>query len=149
MNEIEELYEQQIALKKIYKAQAIRVATFLGGPIVGGYLIAENFKAMGQERQSKVTWIATALFTVVILAIILFVPGVEKMRMLLPLLYSFVAYYLVNYLQDDNIKNHLSEGGEEFGWGRVIIISLIGAACTAALFVGVIFLAYSFNLINL
>lgn len=148
MNELEELFEQQITLKKIYKTNAIRVATFLGGPIVSGYLIAENFKALGQDRQARITWIVTALFTAVILAISLLVPGVDRVRMLMPLLYSFAAYYLVDYFQRDSIKDHLSEGGEEFGWGRVIVVSLIGLAFTVALFFGIIFLAVEAGLVN-
>ena len=148
MNELEELFEQQIALKKIYKTNAIRVATFLGGPIVSGYLIAENFKALGQDRQARITWIVTVLFTAVILAISLLVPGVDRMRMLMPLLYSFAAYYLVDYFQRDSIKAHVSEGGEEFGWGRVIVVSLIGLAFTVALFLGIIFLAVEAGLVN-
>lgn len=37
---------------KIYKDRAIWAGTFLGGPLVAGYLIAENFKVFNEKKRA-------------------------------------------------------------------------------------------------
>jgi hypothetical protein len=58
--------------KKLYKDIAVRAGTFMGGPIVAGYLIAENFK--GTEK----------------------IPGY-----IIPFIYTQVASYMVRQYQGD------------------------------------------------
>ena len=50
---MEETLAIKIPTQKIYKNRAIEIATFLGGPLVAGYLIAENFKAFNEPDKSK------------------------------------------------------------------------------------------------
>jgi len=57
-------------------------------------------------------------------------------KYLVILLYSWATFGLVKYLQTDLINTHVGASGLTYGWGRVILISLIGCAITfAALFV--------------
>ena len=41
---------------KIYKEGAIQIGAFLGGPLVAGYLIAVNYKQLGEDGNVKKTW---------------------------------------------------------------------------------------------
>jgi hypothetical protein len=47
---------------KLYKENAIVGATFLGGPLVAGYLAAENFKQLEQPAKARTAWIIAILF---------------------------------------------------------------------------------------
>jgi len=51
--EHEQTLDNQILVGKIYKAKEIYVGTFLGGPLVAGYTIAENFKIFGEIDKAK------------------------------------------------------------------------------------------------
>lgn len=44
---------EQIPTGKIYKDKTIYIATFLGRPLVAGYLIANNFKVFNEPTKVK------------------------------------------------------------------------------------------------
>jgi len=110
---------------KLYTENAIRVATFLGGPLVAGYLIADNYKQLGQSKHIQTTWLITILATVVIFIIAWFLP-VSFPPYILPIAYTVGTYYLVQNLQGKKIKAHVTAGGEIWSMGRAILIGLAG-----------------------
>ena len=69
-----ETIDKTIPKGKIYKDRAFWVGTFLGGPLVAGYLFSENFKSLGQPEKVKPTWIITIIATVVIFGGIFMIP---------------------------------------------------------------------------
>ncbi|MGB3453203.1 MAG: hypothetical protein WBA59_05210 [Moheibacter sp.] len=68
-----DLLTEQIQKNKIYKDKAIWVGTFLGGPLVAGYYIAENFKAFNDSKKAKKTWFFAILSTIAIFGIVFFI----------------------------------------------------------------------------
>src|SRR4051812_27203146 len=52
---------------KVYKESAILIATLFGGPLVAGYLMAENFKQLGEPHKVKKTWLWTIVCLIAIL----------------------------------------------------------------------------------
>lgn len=64
--EQEQTLDKHITIGKIYKEKAITFGTFLGGHLVAGHLIAENFKVFGEKDRAKKTWIYTIIATVII-----------------------------------------------------------------------------------
>lgn len=80
--------------KKIYKDRAISVGTFLGGPLVAGYFIAENFKVFGEYEKAKKTWIYTIIATVIIFGGIFLIPDDVKVpNQIIPLVYTGIAIF--------------------------------------------------------
>ncbi|HEY4323974.1 MAG TPA: hypothetical protein VGN20_08300 [Mucilaginibacter sp.] len=125
---------------KIYKTKAIQVATFLGGPLVAGYLIAENFKTFNERQKVRKTWIYTILATVLICSAIFLIPDTVKIpNVLFPLIYSLITYYLVQHYQGAQINTNINEGGQTHSWWRVLGIGLLGCAITVALLLVLIF----------
>jgi hypothetical protein len=133
MTTIEPATYEEVTTKKIYKDQAIRVATFLGGPLVAGYLIAENYKAFNELEKVKMTWVYTVVVTVIIFGGVFFIPdSVNIPKIIIPLVYSWVTFYIVQSFQGAQMKTHMEQGGETFSWGRTLLIGLIGAVVTLA-----------------
>jgi len=133
MTTIEPATYEEVTTKKIYKDQAIRVATFLGGPLVAGYLIAENYKAFNELEKVKMTWVYTVVATVIIFGGVFFIPdSVNIPKIIIPLIYSWVTFYIVQSFQGAQMKTHMEQGGETFSWGRTLLIGLIGAVVTLA-----------------
>ena len=119
---------------KLYKDQAIFVGTFLGGPLVAGYLAAENFKRLGQEEKVKKTWLFTIASTIVIFGGIFLIPGIEKIpNIIIPLAYTGIAQMLIRRSQGAAIKAHIETGGQTFSTWRAVWIGILGCLITLAI----------------
>lgn len=125
------IINNQTMTKKIYTDRLIWAGTFLGGPLVAGYLIAENFKVLNEPEKVKRTWIFAILATVIIFGGIFLIPDIEKIpRQLIPFVYTTIAYFLVQHYQDEKIKAYIKNGGFSYKWWRAVIIGLIGTVIT-------------------
>ena len=132
--------------KQIYKDGAIWAATYLGGPLVAGYLIAENFKAFSETEKVRKTWIYTIVGTIIIYGGIFAIQddildSIPKYFM--PFIHTAIAYGFVKHFQEKNISAFIALGGKPFGWWRVIIVSLIGFAITIVSIFAFVFLFYA------
>jgi hypothetical protein len=119
--------------EKIYKSQAIGVGTFLGGPLVAGYLFSENFKSLGQPEKVKSTWIIAIISTIVIFGGAFLIPENSKIpNQLIPIVYSAIALGLFKKFQEKNATEHINSGGLVYSWWRVIGVAVIGLIITTA-----------------
>jgi hypothetical protein len=126
----------QPPLKKVYKSSMIRVATFIGGPLAAGYLMSENFKVFNEPENARKAIIYSIIATVAIIGVALLIPGLNRgQSYLFPLIYAWIAWYLVQHYQGANISSHDNAGGETYSWWRPIGISLI---CLVIMLVAVI-----------
>src|ERR1700712_4767815 len=132
----EQQVQQVTLIAPIYSANQIRLGTFLGGPLVAGYFIAENYKVFGEAGKGKAAWIYAIAFSIVLFGSIFAIPDdVHVPGYIIPIIYCWVTYYLVQHFQGKQI-DALTNGGEGlFSWWRVVLIGLIGLAVTMALLV--------------
>lgn len=137
---------EEIPTEKIYSEKAIRLGTFLGGPLVAGYFMAENFKVFGDFNKVKNTWIITILSTLIIFSLIFMIPeNIKIPNIIFPLIYMGIAAYLVKKYQEKNIIQHTQNGGKEFNGWRTAGISLIGCILTIATILGIAFFSEATN----
>lgn len=116
---------KEVPTKKIYTQRAILLGTYLAGPLAGAYLISENFKVFNDTDKARKTWILAILYLQLFGAIVLLTsPSVPSLPFIVinGILFSFFS----TKYQGQNIAEHIVNGGETFGWWRLIIISLIG-----------------------
>jgi len=145
-----ELDNQITSERKIYKASALWLGTFFGGPLAAGYIIAENFKAFNRPDNAKKTWLFTIVATIVIFAGIFIIPDdVNIPNQLIPLIYTGIAALILHSFQGKQIQSHIKSGGQVYEWGRVVIIGLIGLAITLLTIIGTLFIIDSINNANL
>ncbi|MEO8712007.1 MAG: hypothetical protein ABI405_07795 [Parafilimonas sp.] len=129
---------------KLYKDRAIYVGTFLGGPLVAGYLAAENFKQLGQYNKVKTTWIIAAVATIIIFGGVLLIPNVEKIPgYIIPLIYTVIAQFLVKHFQGKDINEHIKNGGQTYSVWRAVLIGLLGLVITFAVIFVILLLTNS------
>ncbi len=141
---MEQIIDNPTPTGKIYKDRAIWAGTFLGGPLVAGYLIAENFKVFGDTDKVKKTWIFAIVATVVIFGGIFLVPDIDKIpKHIIPIIYTAIAYVLVQHYQGAKINSHISAGGQLFNWWRAAGIGLVGAIITFLSILGIAYLSDS------
>ncbi len=128
---MDKLKETTTPTNKIYKERAIWVGSFVGGPLIAGYFIAENYKALNDPENAKTTWTYTIPLTILIFSLALIISKFENFpSLVIPLTYTMGAYLYAKYYQGPRMEEHLEAGGEEFGWGRIIWISILGLVLT-------------------
>lgn len=116
---------------KIFKDSHFYGAIFLGGPLVGGYMMAENYKAFGEPEKARTTWIITLLSTIAIFAFSFFLNSrVHSPNMAIPLIYTGLGAMLMRRYQGDKIVSYLADGGAAYDWKRTLLISIIGLVLT-------------------
>jgi len=119
--------------RKIYTLRAIQVATFLGGPLIAGYLISENYRVFNEDKKSKVAILGGVLATILLFGIIFMLPDTKKVpTYIIPVAYSWATYILVQQLMGTQMKAHLAAGGQVYTIWRAILGSLICLAVTLA-----------------
>jgi hypothetical protein len=116
---------------KLYTENAIRIATFLGGPLVAGYLIADNYRQLGEEKKVQTTWIVAIAATVIIIIIAWILPE-RTPPYVIPIAYTVGTFYLVQNLQGAKIKAHVAAGGQTWSMGRAVVAGIIGLAVIVA-----------------
>jgi len=126
---------------KLYKDRAVWTGTFIGGPLVAGYLAAENFKQLGQQDKAKSAWVIAIIATIVIFGAIFLIPNIEQIPgYLIPLIYTGIAQYLIQKYQGAAVKEHIEKGGQTYSIWRAVFIGLIGLVILVAIFFVVILL---------
>jgi peptidoglycan/LPS O-acetylase OafA/YrhL len=139
MSQSDPLFEYTEPQPRIYKSNAIRIGTFIGGPLVAGYLIAENYKAFDDYKKAKTTWIVAILSTVLLLGATFLIPdSVPMPKMVIPIAYSWLVFYLVKNLQGADIDEHIKTGGPVFSWWRIIGVGMLGTVITLALIFAIV-----------
>ena len=127
----ENLYStEQIDATALYNSPSILIATFIGGPLAGGYLISENFRYLGEPEKAKQTWIYAIICLSVILAISGCLQATHIPWYTVPLGYTLLAYVPLKWMQSARIKTHKNEGGSIHKSDRVFVISFVGAVAT-------------------
>ncbi|HEY6914222.1 MAG TPA: hypothetical protein VI413_06050 [Paludibacter sp.] len=135
---MDQFLENETTTQKIYKERAIWTGTFLGGPLVAGYLIAENFKVFNQHDRVRKTWIYSIIATIVIFGGVFLIPDTVKIpNQIIPLIYTIIASQIVQVYQKAKITTHINAGGQVYSWWRTIGVGLIGLVITVIIVFGI------------
>ncbi|KRD61622.1 hypothetical protein ASE40_08835 [Flavobacterium sp. Root935] len=126
---------EEIPTEKIYSSKAIKTATFFAGILVGGYCIAENFKAFNDFEKARKTWIFTIISTILVIVLVFWLPD-NFPSILFPAAYLGMASYAVQTYQEKNIQDHIEKGGETFSGWRTCLIGLISILIFLSLVLG-------------
>jgi len=117
------------------------LGTFLGGPLVAGYLAAENFKHLGQQDKVKTAWTIAIIASIIIFGAVFLVPDIDKVpRYIIPLIYTGIAQFLVQKYQGVAIKAHIESGGQTYSVWRSVWIGLVGLVILLAIIFAIVLL---------
>lgn len=124
----------EVPAYKLYDANAVTLATFLGTPVMGGALMAVNYQRLGHRGKAAAVLVAAVLITAFAILVGWNIPQGASAPIALALM--FAMKYSARALQGAAIKKHLEEGGKLGSKGLPAGLAL---GFSAALF-GVIFL---------
>lgn len=115
--------------QKVYTKKSILLATFLGGPLVAGFLIYKNFKVFGKDDSAQKSLIIGIVCTIILFALIFLIPSsvLDKLpNALIPFIYTGIIALIINKYQDPLINDHLKNGGGKASNWSAAGYSLIG-----------------------
>ena len=124
---------------KLYSPQQVGVAAFVGTPLPAGFLLAQNYKALGKGSAARQAWVFGLLGTIVLLAIAFVLPD-KFPRTVIPLAYSLAIRELAKQRQGAAFAAHLAAGGERQSNWRVAGIAVGGLAVVLVAVVVVVLL---------
>ena len=129
MNTEEQIENQDTKDLKLYSQRSVALGTFLGSPLAAGYLIRENYRALGKNEEGHKALLISIVLTLLLLGVPFFlIPEdiVDKIpNQLIPIISVAITYAVVEKIQGEVLNRH-KENGYEFhsGW-RAAGISLL------------------------
>lgn len=112
---------------KIYTKKQIGLASGLGGPFIGGYLIAQNYKVFGELSNARKAYIYSFLCHILLLIVVNIIP----MPTYRYIIFSFSLCYSLSYgytkrYQDKKIEAFINNNGMLHPTSRSVWIGIIG-----------------------
>ena len=101
--------------QRIYNSRQIQAACVIGSPIVGGLLIAHNFRKFGNNQKSLL-WILIGLaWTALLIVLGSLLPErlASSTGMVVTIINGALIYQIVNKIQGEKIKNHFENNGNK------------------------------------
>lgn len=132
---------------KLYSPNAIRLATFLGGPLIAGYLIRENYLALQEEKKAKQALLLGIVSTVAFFGLLFLVPTTVIDRIpnfIFPLLFTGIVSWIVEVKQGDVLRKHQEENNTFYSMWRAAGLALISAVLLFASVFMLVFVLFNF-----
>ncbi len=143
-------YKMKNKKPSIYTSTHVIVASFIGGPFVGVYMIGQNFKTLGNKSAAIKTWLIGTSISFLMLVGFIFLPTqITKYipSFLIPMLYSIVLFSFTKSYQEKNIKEYLKEG-KQASWVGTIALSILSLIVTLGIILVFYFSNVFFNYSN-
>jgi hypothetical protein len=122
---------------RVFTEKATAVASAIGGPLAGTYLIAKNFRAFGKEKAARLTLMIGGGFTVALFTTLALLPvsiGEKIPNHVVPLIYGLAGYLVVKSLQQQDIEACLRAGGRKGSWQMIVGTSIVALVLSLGYF---------------
>jgi hypothetical protein len=116
-------------MRNIYSKNQIDIATFIGGPFIAIYLIANNFKTFGEKTLYKKTIIWGLVLTLLFFGIIFTIPD-NIPSVSIAIIPIIIAHTIVNKYQNNQIEELLKKGFPKASSWKVFAKSILSFIIT-------------------
>jgi hypothetical protein len=127
---------ENVSGRRVFSTGQIALASFLGAPIAGCLLVAQNYRALGKAGSAWQPLVVGVASTILVMILALFLP--ESFPNLgLPAGSCVGMYFYAKQQCGDAIDNYLKAGGRKGSWWVLIFVSLGCAVVSVILLVAV------------
>ncbi len=106
--------------RKLYTEKAVLITTFFGGPVAAGYMMGENYKALGEDKAGTRSFIIGLLSSILMYVALFLFPDsfIESIpTVIIPGIYTFIIVLIFQKYQKPAVALHKENGGEFYsGW---------------------------------
>lgn len=124
-------------LAPLYKLAGVALATFIGSPLAGGYLIGRNLNALGRRPELSRAWGITIAIFLVCNALTFFSPS-GKATFPLAIAQVVGMYFFAQYLLGPALVLRAEQGGPFYSNWRAVGIGLLFCVGIIAAMVAVV-----------
>lgn len=107
---------------RLFSQQQVGLATFLGSPLAGSFLMALNYHRVGQKSKSIRCFIIGAIATTILT---MFSYSIPKVGVWFPFAILFIVIKCYEKFQNSLYKQHLLDGGKQGSWWTSVGIGLL------------------------
>ena len=126
------------ALARIFTPPQIAVATLIGSPLPGFYLLSKNYAAAGEKKNAQFMLIVGFIVTALLIGIGFSLPE-HSSHSFLPLASTIVVHQIAKMAQSRIISRHLLGGGQPASWWAAVGYGLLGLTFVIAILLGITF----------
>jgi Flp pilus assembly protein TadB len=130
---------------KFYSETQVKLATFLGSPLAGGFLMAQNERNAGQSKRANRLFVISVAATLVLFLVVWFLPKRLPGNYFIPLLCAIVVGFWYRREQGDLLTGDRFPGAVRESWWATLGYSLLVAIFVAAMFVAVVLALVAFR----
>ncbi len=130
---MQEILDERLPPKPIFKEGAIVGASFLGGPMAGAYMMAHNFRAFDEPNKAKMAMVYAGLITFILVVAAVFLPDdYNTVFRIFPIVCTVIISRIVHSYQGGKIERHIKQRGRTFPWWWAVVIALISVVIVVA-----------------
>ena len=112
------------AAESLYSPGQVAVATFLGSPLAGGWLIAANFHELGLPDARRMSLFAAVVVFLVAFVLALYLPE-DFPSVILWLAYTAAARQAAVHWQGGLFSEHIESGGRKHSNWRMLLVTVL------------------------
>lgn len=132
--------ETSRSAKPLFSVAQITLAAFLGAPLAGCLLLAQNYKNLGKGRQAWQSLAMGIILTTIALVIAFWLPE-NFPGAVFPAIYTVMIYQAAKILQGTEIKNREKQGLKG-SWLTTVAIGVGSVILVLAIVFGVVILFF-------
>jgi hypothetical protein len=121
----------------LFSVMQVSVATFLGAPLAGAFLISQNHKALGQGKAARQSLVTGVIGTVILMGIAFFLPD-NFPNLVLPIVSIVVLQQWYQKVMGETFNKHVADGGKKGSWVTTVGVGLLCLVLIIAILVGVV-----------
>ncbi len=131
------LMEQTTATARLHSPSAVTLATLIGMPVAGTFLLAQNYRTLGNPRAARhcMIWGISTTLILLLVGSLMNIPS-----MILPISYTIGMHNAASAPQGRAFRAHLDAGGlkkslwQATGIGSACMLVVLGGLFILALF---------------
>jgi hypothetical protein len=108
----------------LYSPRQVGVASFLGSPLAGAWVLSLNFRGLGDQKEAHSTLLRGIAATIVVFGVASFLP-LTASTVLWPVIYSAMIEVYAKKVFGLRFEAHVASGGRRGSWWLVIGIGLL------------------------
>ena len=134
-------------MKKFFSIHELDIGTFFGGPLLGFYILSQNYKKLGKDKMAANFIGYGFIFLIILLLLSMFVPVIQKGGILIMVALIFIlrGYYKKHQLPEIN-KIPKEKRTVESGW-KVFGLILLSTLITIVIAIGLGFALSSLGIV--
>ncbi len=143
------MIEESFENRKLFSEKEVFIATFFGGPVVAGYLMGQNYKALDETGLANRSFIIGLMSSILMYAALFLLPDnfIESIpTALIPGIYTFIIVLIFQKYQKPAVVLHKENGGKfHSGWKAAGIGGIFLLVQIAVIFLFIYFMIPDFQ----